>query len=104
MQNSDTTATVIEPSTDPWTATLPKSTDAPPLDAAFADLSDQLVRLITTIMEKESVTKADLAKRIGTSVANVSQGLKPGANLTLKTALRMFHAMGYTLDIRAEQL
>lgn len=53
---------------------------------------------ILHLMEKEGVTKADLAKALGKSKAYVSQALAGGRNMTLRTLAGFAWACGYSIQ------
>lgn len=88
---------------DPWTV----GTHAPAevtVDSTFTELSNDVVNAIVAVMETDKVTRSQLAKELGTSVANITQCIRPGTNMTLKTINRMLFTMGYKLDVQAVKL
>lgn len=50
-------------------------------------------------MERQGVTRAELARRLGTSRANITQLLR-GRNVTLRTVAAAFHVLGGELELR----
>lgn len=58
------------------------------------ELIVQITELISIAMEKQGISKADLAQRLGKSRPFITQVLSGEANLTLRTIADMFTAMG----------
>jgi transcriptional regulator with XRE-family HTH domain len=52
---------------------------------------------ILHLMQKEGITKADLAKALGKSKAYVTQALAGGRNMTLRTLAAFAWACGYSI-------
>ena len=50
-------------------------------------------------MQRQGVTRAELARRLGTSQAYITRVLSGNANFTLKTMARLAHALGMQLDV-----
>ncbi len=50
-------------------------------------------------MEAQGVTRAELARRLGTSQAYVTRVLSGNANFTLKTMSKLASALGMQLDV-----
>lgn len=50
-------------------------------------------------MERKSVTKADLAKALGTSKSNVTQLLTGARNMTLRTLVDIANALGVIVSV-----
>src|SRR5947199_10431683 len=59
-------------------------------------LAFDATELVSELMEKEDISKADLAKRIGKSRAYVTQLLSGARNMTLHTLADLSLAIGYT--------
>jgi hypothetical protein len=57
--------------------------------------------LISKLMEKEGVSRSDLAKRIGKSKAYVTQVLRGQSNMTLRTLSDLSYALGYAVALGA---
>lgn len=95
--------TVTTSTTDPWATPFAGSTK-PSVDDCFTDLSENVLSILNNLMEHEKMTRSEIAKQINTSVANVTQSMRPGANLTLKTLNRLLYALGYTLEVKAVKL
>jgi transcriptional regulator with XRE-family HTH domain len=55
---------------------------------------------ITAIMEREGITRSELARRLGTSPAYVSKILQGNANFTLTTMARLAKVLGADLRIQ----
>lgn len=89
---------------DPWMAPLAPYATAPTVETMFEDLSRDVIAIMTALMDEEKITRSQIAKSLGTSVANVTQCMRPNANLTLKTITRMLHTMGYKLEVQASKL
>lgn len=53
-------------------------------------------------MEGEGITKADLARRLGTSRAYVTKMLRGDANFTVASMVRVARALGARLHLRVE--
>ena len=50
-------------------------------------------------MQRQGVTRAELARRLGTSQAYITRVLSGNANFTLKTMTKLAHALGMQLDV-----
>jgi transcriptional regulator with XRE-family HTH domain len=60
-------------------------------EAARNEISDQ----IHAVMEREGVSKAELARRLGKSRAYVTKLLQGNNNFTIDSAVRVARALGY---------
>jgi transcriptional regulator with XRE-family HTH domain len=60
----------------------------------FARLELEVTELFCELMEKENVTRAELARRLGVSSAYVTKVLRGQSNLTLKTVSDFLFALG----------
>lgn len=60
----------------------------------------QAVGEVLSVMEKEKVSKSDLARTLGVSAPNVHQTLDPKRAMTLRTLARMAVALGRDVQIR----
>ncbi len=63
-------------------------------------LAFEATEMICDLMERERVTKADLAKKIGRSRAYVTQVLSGTRNMTLHTFADLAFALGYTVKVK----
>lgn len=81
----------------------------------IVDASPEMKRLVTeegfildaieeiyAAMEKAGVSKTDLARELGCSLANISQKLRGTSNLTLRTVAAIAHAMNLKPTLRLE--
>ena len=68
------------------------------------ELIVQVTELISVAMERQGLTKADLAARLGKSRPFVTQVLSGDANMTLKTAADLFTALGLELHVGYRKL
>jgi transcriptional regulator with XRE-family HTH domain len=50
-------------------------------------------------MQCQGVTRAELARRLGTSQAYITRVLSGNANFTLRTMSKLAHALGMRLDV-----
>jgi transcriptional regulator with XRE-family HTH domain len=62
----------------------------------------QLTEELTRAMTDQGVSRAELARRLGTSPAYVSKVLRGDANLTLATITKLAMALGRTVHIGLE--
>jgi transcriptional regulator with XRE-family HTH domain len=66
------------------------------LDALKVELCEQ----IYLIMQREGVTKAELARRLKTSRAYITKLLQGSANLTLESLVKVARALGCKLSVK----
>ena len=59
---------------------------------------------IAGAMVDQGISRADIAERIGTSRANVTQLLSGSRNMTLRSLARLAHACGLRATIHLEEL
>jgi transcriptional regulator with XRE-family HTH domain len=64
-----------------------------------ARLEMEITELICELLEKQQVTRAELAKRLGTSQPYITKILRGNTNLTLKTISDIFFALGRSVRI-----
>lgn len=57
--------------------------------------------LIVKLLEREGVTRTELARRLGVSQAFVSHVLSGERNMTLRTLASFAHALGYRITLDA---
>ncbi|UCC32746.1 MAG: helix-turn-helix transcriptional regulator [Phycisphaerales bacterium] len=62
---------------------------------AQEQLIEEAGELVAVTMQREGVSKADLARRIGTSKAHITQLLAGSRNMTLRTLGDLMHAMNH---------
>lgn len=55
--------------------------------------------LLILLMNKDNVTRADLARRLGKSKSFVTQALSGSRNMTLRTLSDIAHALGYRVEV-----
>ncbi len=60
---------------------------------AQEELIEEAGELVAVTMQRERVSKAELARRIGTSKAHITQLLAGSRNMTLRTLADLMHAM-----------
>lgn len=60
-----------------------------------------VAELICDVMKERDVSKAELARRLGTSKANVTQMLSGFRNLTLRSLSDVFLSLGKRLELKA---
>lgn len=60
---------------------------------AQEQLIEEAGELVAVTMQREGVSKAELARRIGTSKAHITQLLAGSRNMTLRTLADLMHAM-----------
>ncbi len=60
----------------------------------------QAVGEVLSVMEKDNVSKSDLARTLGVSAPNIHQTLDPKRAMTLRTLARMANALGREVQIR----
>lgn len=59
----------------------------------------KVTEAVGAVMEKEHISKAELAKRLGKTKGFISQLLSGGRNLTLRTLADLVDALGYRVTI-----
>jgi len=69
-----------------------------------AGLIFDVTELMCATLEEQSVTRAELAKRMEKSKGRISQILNGETNLTLQTIADVFTALGKTLTVRATDI
>lgn len=63
----------------------------------------EVTEAVSAVMEKEHISKAQLAKRLGKTKGFISQLLSGGRNLTLRTLAGLVDALGYRVTIRVSK-
>jgi transcriptional regulator with XRE-family HTH domain len=58
-----------------------------------------IANIVSELMEKQKITKADLARHIGCSKGYITQVLDGTKNLTLKTVSNLLFELGYSLSV-----
>lgn len=72
--------------------------------ATQQQLIEEARDLLLDVLDREGVSRADLARRTGRTKSYVTRLLNAEHNLTLRTAAEMFHAVGYRLELHARRL
>jgi transcriptional regulator with XRE-family HTH domain len=67
---------------------------------AQGDLIMEVTETLCELLEKEKISRKELADRLGKSKGFVSQLLNGGRNLTLRTVADILHVLGYKVSIR----
>lgn len=71
-------------------------------DYWVAGVVQELTEEIAALMEKQGVTRSELARRLGTSPAYVTKILRGNANFTLTTMVKLARALGTDLQIKLD--
>lgn len=71
---------------------------------AEEDLIMQVTETLCELLEKEKVSRKELADRLGKSKGFVSQLLNGGRNLTLRTVADILHVLGYKVSLTPQKL
>src|SRR4030042_6405897 len=66
---------------------------------AQGDLIMEVTETLCELLEKEEVSRKELADRLGKSKGFISQLLNGGRNLTLRTVADILHVLGYKVSI-----
>ena len=66
---------------------------------AQEDLIMEVTEKLCELLEKEKVSRKELADRLGKSKGFVSQLLNGGRNLTLRTVADILHVLGYKVTL-----
>jgi ribosome-binding protein aMBF1 (putative translation factor) len=64
-----------------------------PEEWAFYEYTDKVVDRIAEYMEKNDISKTELAKRLGVSKARVTVALRGDTNLTFKVFTKILHVL-----------
>ncbi|MGA7563726.1 MAG: helix-turn-helix transcriptional regulator [Desulfobaccales bacterium] len=71
---------------------------------AQGDLIMEVTETLCELLEKEGVSRKELAERLGKSKGFVSQLLNGGRNLTLRTVADILRVLGYKVALKPEKL
>jgi transcriptional regulator with XRE-family HTH domain len=71
---------------------------------AQGDLIMEVTETLCELLEKEQVSRKELADRLGKSKGFVSQLLGGGRNLTLRTVADILHVLGYKVSLIPKKL
>lgn len=71
---------------------------------AQEDLIMEVTERLCELLEKEKVSRKELADRLGKSKGFVSQLLNGGRNLTLRTVADILHVLGYKVSLTPQKL
>ena len=66
---------------------------------AQGDLIMEVTETLCELLEKEKISRKELADRLGKSKGFISQLLNGGRNLTLRTVADILHVLGYKVAI-----
>src|SRR4030043_1665081 len=70
---------------------------------AQGDLIMEVTETLCELLEKEKVSRKELADRLGKSKGFISQLLNGGRNLTLRTVADILHVLGYRASLTAHK-
>ena len=71
---------------------------------AQGDLIMEVTETLCGLLEKEKVSRKELAERLGKTKGFVSQLLNGGRNLTLRTVADILHVLGYKVALKPDKL
>ena len=71
---------------------------------AQEELILEVTEVLCGLLEAETISKKELAERLGKSKGFVSQLLNGGRNLTLRTVADILHVLGYKVALKPEKL
>ncbi|MEJ5328604.1 MAG: helix-turn-helix transcriptional regulator [Desulfobaccales bacterium] len=71
---------------------------------AQEELILEVTETLCALLEKEGVSRTELARRLGKTKGFVSQLLGGGRNLTLRTLADVLSVLGYRLQLKPEKL
>jgi len=66
---------------------------------AQGDLIMEVTETLCELLEKEKISRKELADRLGKSKGFISQLLNGGRNLTLRTVADILHVLGYKVSL-----
>ncbi len=71
---------------------------------AQEELILEVTEVLCGLLEEETISKKELADRLGKSKGFVSQLLNGGRNLTLRTVADILHVLGYKVFLTPQKL
>jgi transcriptional regulator with XRE-family HTH domain len=71
---------------------------------AQGDLIMEVTETLCELLEKEKLSRKELADRLGKSKGFISQLLNGGRNLTLRTVADILHVLGYKVSLIPQKL
>ncbi|MFZ5450412.1 MAG: helix-turn-helix domain-containing protein [Thermodesulfobacteriota bacterium] len=71
---------------------------------AQGDLIMEVTETLCELLEKENISRKELADRLGKSKGFVSQLLNGGRNLTLRTVADILHVLGYKVTLTPHKI
>jgi transcriptional regulator with XRE-family HTH domain len=71
---------------------------------AQEDLILEVTETLCELLEKEKISRTELADRLGKSKGFISQLLNGGRNLTLRTVADILHVLGYKVVLKPDKL
>lgn len=73
-------------------------------DRGLDELSAEIVSNVLELMDSEKISSAELARRLDTSRAHVTNTVKIGHNMTLRTVIKLLTVMGYRMTVKFEKI
>jgi transcriptional regulator with XRE-family HTH domain len=71
---------------------------------AQGELIMEVTETLCELLEKEGISRKELAERLGKSKGFVSQLLNGGRNLTLRTVADILHVLGYKVTLTPHKI
>jgi transcriptional regulator with XRE-family HTH domain len=71
---------------------------------AQEDLIMEVTETLWELLEKEKISRKELAERLGKTKGFVSQLLNGGRNLTLRTVADILHVLGYKVTLTPHKI
>jgi transcriptional regulator with XRE-family HTH domain len=71
---------------------------------AQEELILEVTEVLCGLLEAETISKKELADRLGKTKGFVSQLLNGGRNLTLRTLAAILHVLGYKVSLTAQKI
>lgn len=71
---------------------------------AQEDLIMEVTETLWELLEKEKISRKELAERLGKTKGFVSQLLNGGRNLTLRTVADILHVLGYKVSLTPHKI
>ena len=71
---------------------------------AQEELILEVTEVLCGILEQETISRKELAERLGKTKGFVSQLLNGGRNLTLRTVADILHVLGYKVTLKPQKL
>ena len=74
----------------------------PSLEQKSWNIINQFYHMVLTKMEKDNISRADLARKLGKSRASISQMFNKTPNLTIKKMIEIANAIDLEINLSAE--